>query len=48
MAAEQPNNKKSPCAQDCWPMCERVEEYHIFIALRSWDFSGHFDVYGIF
>ena len=32
----------------CWPMCEQVEENHILIALRSWDFSGLSCVFGIY
>ena len=36
-----PNSRKrSRVVLACLPMCERVEEYHIFTALRSSDFSG--------
>ena len=31
MAAEQPNNIKKPCAQDCWPMYAPEDEYHTII-----------------
>lgn len=32
----------------CWHMCAQVEENHIIIALRNWDFSGLSCVFGIY
>ena len=42
------NRKKRHVVLRYWPMYERIEEYHIFIALRSWDFSGLSCVLGIY
>ena len=42
------SRKRQPVVLVCWPMCERIEEYHIFIALRSLDFSGLSCVFGIY
>ena len=42
------NRKKRHVVLLYWPVCERVEEYHIFTAVRSWDFSRLFTFYCIF
>ena len=40
--------KKHPVVLGCSLTCEWVEENHEHNDLRSLNFSGHFDVYGIF